>query len=303
MEILIEYLVRNYSVSTDTAATLIITIFVFACGLVAQLLYLFIKNIIARSQKRKIIYIMLKKILIDTKKMITSLNRHITCFEKRNGNYFNIDIVPILFLDEIKKIEIFDFFNSFFCIENLDRLFVKDREIKFNKVFVHLNTIVILNNRYLKDHFKYQKSYSEYGIEWNNEVQSLSELYRVLILNYESLTKEEKLFIDEFNKIYTTWVKHEYPDDCYVIDEKLIEPSIKLLEKTDYYKVPSMDKITNCLANCKVIITGKINLIEKRKKTLKNCERRLRHSYWALSKLVKIFDPNFSIIKISIKKA
>jgi hypothetical protein len=297
MGLLIEYLVRDFNVSTDTAATLIITMFVFGCGLVAQLVYMFIKNILARTLKRKIVFNMLKKILSDSKKMILSFNKHIVKFNNANGNYFEIDVVPIQFLDEIKKIDVFEFSNSFFVgIENLDRRQINDIDKKFNKVFVHLNTLYFINSRYLDEFMKFQENYRQYGDEWNNEVQSLTKSYRELTLNFDSYNDDEKSFIIEFNKIYTNWIKQENPDDCYRVNENLIEPSIKLLENTDYFKVPNMDKITNNLANCKVVILGKISLIESRKKTLKNYERRLRHSYWALSKLVKIFDPEFSII-------
>jgi hypothetical protein len=297
MELLIEYIVRNFSVSTDTAATLIITIFVFANGLFAQLIYLYIGNIISRTRKRRIIFSMLNKIIKDSEKMVSSINKHIVNFNNSKGNLFEIDIIPIQFLEEIRKIDIFDFYNSFFIgIENLDRRNIKDKEKKFNKVHVHLNTLNYINSNYLSEFFKYQKSYRDYGDEWNSEVQFLTKSYRKLSLSFESYNSEEKEFVNEFHTIYTTWIKDDNPHDCYIIEEKLLKPSIILLKKTDYYKVPNMDELINILVNCKVINSGKISLIESRKRNLLNNERRLRHSYWSLKKLVKIFNPNFSII-------
>ena len=293
MKDFITYLSEDvFGLDHNTLATIVITLFVFFMGLTFQFLYTLLKNIRDRTNNRNIIYNMANKFIIDAKIQLKSFNKIISNFEIDN-NSFNIEIKTIQFLEDLKNLDKFSFFNSFFTgLENISRICINDKTTKFNKILNHINTISYINNVYIEEYYKFLEKFNKIGDEWNEHIQLFINSYCNYQNNYNvgDYNDDETKFISKLSEIYYNWVKNDdYKKSS--TNNHLLEPIKKLFSQTDLKVAGKFLNLTNQISNLNLDYKNLESLTTAKKITFNNYERRLRHSCMILSKLIKILKP------------
>lgn len=192
----IQELVNNFfGIGNETSAPIIITIFVFALGIIINYLINLSEKIIKRNSTRKLFYEMLKEISRTTLSQ-AEIFKNFT--KKLNIEYEDTFILKrqnINHLSNLNKLNFDTIHDSFFTgVENYF-VFRHDRE-EFNKVWSEISNLTYWENQYRNDLDKFIDKFNEYENKRNDLLDTFKKTHDSIMINLKQTGTNER--IDEY---------------------------------------------------------------------------------------------------------
>lgn len=217
---IIEFL---FSISRDTAVTLIVTLIVFTVGIIIAEFIKGVNNYRNRRNYRRIFKEMLSEISDSSIIQSENFKKFTLQLDTDYEGHFSMPTKNIDLLYNFRKISFETFYNSYFNgIENLKN---RKKLESFNITFGTIDYLVKSEDFYHKQLKEFNDTYNQHLINFNDELEKARFMYENIFvsINGKQLPEEINLFYKTFEGIISKWQnkKKTLPSFTY---NKLIKP-------------------------------------------------------------------------------
>lgn len=213
-----------FSISRDTAVTLIVTLMVFALGFIITGFIKSVNNCRNRRNYRRIFKEMLSEISDSSITQSENFKKFISQLNVLYQGIFSMPTKNIDLLYNFRKIPFETFYNSYFNgIENLKN---RKKLESFNITFGTIDYLIKSEDSYHKQLKEFNDTYNQHLINFNDELEKARFMYESILTSLygKQLPKEINLFYKTFDSIILKWQNNKKNDLPSVTYNELIKP-------------------------------------------------------------------------------
>jgi len=230
MKKIIDFLVSEYNVDRSTAATLIITIFIFISGILTTLLINYLINRVNRFYYRKSLKIIIADFLKSCKKQSKIHFESIAQKVAMDGKDFTVKIVPNPSHSYLSSIDISEFTRNFMSICNDKRPKV------ISKLFELVESVKISEGVLDKTLELASEKYSVHEITYYDNLDELRKINDELINQVMKADSENNPLLDFIRNylfVFRDWQDNGRDTRIKITFNQLVQPILQLARNTE----------------------------------------------------------------------
>jgi hypothetical protein len=208
MKKIINFLINEYGVDANTAATLTISIFIFLLGIIATLITNYIINQIKKNFYKRSLRLVIKNFFNSCKKQYKIHEESINQYAFMHGAEFTLKLVPNPSHTYLSSINVTEFITNFFSFFN------KNRPRIITKLFEIVDLIRLANEIQKNTSEKINERYSAHEACYNENLDSLRKLNDEIInkLSTSNLTNDPSFpFMNVIFSVFKNWQDQAEP--------------------------------------------------------------------------------------------
>ncbi|MEQ9149477.1 MAG: hypothetical protein RLP13_14460 [Cytophagales bacterium] len=268
MNIILDYLKSLFDISSDTAATIIITLSVFISSMLFTEIYKTSVRALERLNKRKMIIYFINHLTMDLRKQAKIWEQTVEMVNLYTVKDFSfkrkvIDLSPI---DSLGYHEIYNsFFKGFENFGISNKLKIKS----FNKFWNTIKAIEFWQDKSYESITYFIEKYNEYNDKRNESLEEFRKLTDQMTLNYAEMLSDNghAEYVMEINKIKLDWHSMEKNTQPDIVNKHLVQRVLKYNKLNPTIRTLP---ITDVLLNAEIQYLNIEHLLESYKKQFEN---------------------------------
>lgn len=202
-----EYLNKSFNIDYNNSATIIITVFIFLCGLIFQLFFNYIKIYYSKKRTRKFFKYSVNEFHKKVSNQADEYKR-ISKSLKFNSDYsFDFKRTTISSIGIFQTLNQEKTFDSYFV--GFDRSLKCNRKLKlkaFNKVWGAINSVEFWHDNSFSNREQFISKYNLLNDKRNTSIEKLRQLLEVELFKYnKKSTDAVSDYIKKYDLIFQNW--------------------------------------------------------------------------------------------------
>jgi hypothetical protein len=254
MKEIIQYIVVNFGVDSNTSSSIIITLFVFLLSQILIGLSKFVRRLREKNEYKKSMLFVIKDFARTCEKQYSVTLKSVKSISSTSEINISFSTIALNSIDFLNNLDLNIFFQNFNKVWK-PRLYSKS----VSKLFSIINQIKVLNDNESDVFYKYMENYTRYQDSYNENIIKLREIRDELGLKYngQPVVNRHLEFVVHYNYIFETWVANgqtlNYKSTYANIVLNIVE-----LNKA-FQDVPIILDINKYVTNCRRAYNNMIN--------------------------------------------